>query len=428
MRGAPINWVDSHDGFHARLRTAIAAAASAATLALGAGAASAASVTIDFGTGPTVVGVTSPYIEDGFEIAGNVTRSVRYRHNPPGSITLDNVRTPTDTDRARAAAKFSLVSFDQRCTSDIEACGFSVGTTSITSGSDVHLELSASRCPALRALPASPRSSSPEPTGSTSSTTSSSPTRTTSRPFPVPAAPAAPAGRDRRPRTDGAAQAQGSLTPGRPDPRLHLGPNTPAGGKLERPQGRDPGSQSRAAGAPTSLARGQRASTSRACQGARAQPRPAATRPRARRTVGATGSLRRRVDRLGRMNPHHPPPAQHEELPPPPHRPDRGRLRIAGKPRPPALGQVQPAGLRLASIQTSGMFAKGRAASNPAIWPPTSPWVPRNHTCSSAPPTPRAGSRAPAHRPPASRGAPAHGTPAARSAQAHGCGTRAAPR
>jgi hypothetical protein len=80
--------------------------------------------------------------------------------------------------------------------------------------------------------------------------------------------------------------------------------------------------------------------------------------------------------------------------------------------------------------------ASRRAGCWPAAAPPRNPTAgrPRRRGCRGTtpapcgPPTPRARSRAPAHRPPASRGARARGSRAGRRPPAHGCGRRAAPR
>jgi hypothetical protein len=53
------------------VRAAIAATATATVLMLGTGAASAATVEVTIDFGPSGLGVLSPYIENGFEVAGH---------------------------------------------------------------------------------------------------------------------------------------------------------------------------------------------------------------------------------------------------------------------------------------------------------------------------------------------------------------------
>jgi hypothetical protein len=124
------NWVGIIMTVFGSLRTALAAAASAATLLLGTGAASAATVTIEFGT--VVAFPSSPYIEDGFEIAGTFLL-LNSPGNPPAAIALDDL-TPSLTLTRTGGGAFSLSSFDYACNS-FSACAFSVGTTPITANS-----------------------------------------------------------------------------------------------------------------------------------------------------------------------------------------------------------------------------------------------------------------------------------------------------
>ena len=112
------------------IRGAFAAAAAAATLVLGAGAASAGTVqvTIDFGTVAT--GTGSPYVEDGFAIAGSFLELTGIG-NPPASIFLDQFTASLTLTRVGGGA-FSLLSFQYACAG---VCDFSVGGTAVTSGS-----------------------------------------------------------------------------------------------------------------------------------------------------------------------------------------------------------------------------------------------------------------------------------------------------
>jgi hypothetical protein len=131
------------------LRTALAAAASAATLLLGTGAASAATVTIDFGTvtGP----VSSPYIEDGFEIAGNPLIFSQFG-NPPASPLFNSQTSSLLTLTRIGGGAFSLVSFDYLC-SQASGCSFSVGTTSMnTRASNVFITESPLGLPKITSL------------------------------------------------------------------------------------------------------------------------------------------------------------------------------------------------------------------------------------------------------------------------------------
>ncbi|MGF1501424.1 MAG: VPLPA-CTERM sorting domain-containing protein [Paracoccaceae bacterium] len=113
------------------IRANLAGLAAAACLTLGAGSAGAATVqvTLDFGstTGP----VSSPYIEDGFELAGNAL-FLSSVGNPFPAIGLDAL-TPSLTLTRTGGGLFSLVSFQYSC--DGGPCDFRVGNTPITSGS-----------------------------------------------------------------------------------------------------------------------------------------------------------------------------------------------------------------------------------------------------------------------------------------------------
>jgi hypothetical protein len=99
----------------------------AATLICGAGAASALPVvvTLDFGT--TTGRVSSPYVEDGFEVRG-LGLSLSGVGNPAASIFLDSVTRFMELSRV-GGGTFSLIRFDYFCDED---CGFSVGGTPIT--------------------------------------------------------------------------------------------------------------------------------------------------------------------------------------------------------------------------------------------------------------------------------------------------------
>ncbi len=110
-------------------RAALAAAASAATLLLGTGAASAATVdvTIDFGTAG--IAVSSPYVEDGFEIAGQNLNLGAFGN--PGQAIFFDAFTPTLTLTRTGGGAFSLKGFDYNCGVTGVACDFTVGGTQI---------------------------------------------------------------------------------------------------------------------------------------------------------------------------------------------------------------------------------------------------------------------------------------------------------
>jgi len=113
-------------------RGPIAALALAATLIFGAGAASAATVqvTVDFGVDSG--DVASPYVEDGFEVAGKALLLEDRFGNPPVSVALDPFTTSLTITRM-GGGLFSLISFDYSCANGL--CDFSVGSTPITGGS-----------------------------------------------------------------------------------------------------------------------------------------------------------------------------------------------------------------------------------------------------------------------------------------------------
>jgi hypothetical protein len=102
----------------------MAAAVSAATLACGAGAASAATVTVTIDFGTVRGDVDSPYVEDGFEIAGDFLFLAG--DSPAISIQLDEEGTPLLTLTRRGGGTFSLLSFDHACFLFAGSCGFSV--------------------------------------------------------------------------------------------------------------------------------------------------------------------------------------------------------------------------------------------------------------------------------------------------------------
>lgn len=112
------------------VRAAIAAAASAAMLTFGTGAASAATVQVTLEFPGTPFTVFDPYTANGFEIAGPFVE-LSERGNPFPSLWLDNLTRSLTLTRTGGGA-FSLVSFDYSCAGK---CDFSVGQTSITSGS-----------------------------------------------------------------------------------------------------------------------------------------------------------------------------------------------------------------------------------------------------------------------------------------------------
>ncbi|WP_161601046.1 VPLPA-CTERM sorting domain-containing protein [Pseudooceanicola batsensis] len=111
-------------------RAGLAAFAVAATIGLTANTANAGSVqvTLDFGT--LYGDFASPYVEDGFEIAGSDLFIIG-TGNPPSSIFLDALTTSLTLTRTGGGA-FSLISFDYSCG---PTCDFSVGSQAVTSGS-----------------------------------------------------------------------------------------------------------------------------------------------------------------------------------------------------------------------------------------------------------------------------------------------------
>jgi hypothetical protein len=105
------------------VRAAIAATATATVLMLGTGAASAATVEVTIDFGPSGLGVLSPYIENGFEVAGPFL-SLALFGNPGRSILLDPIR-PTLTLTRTDGGAFSLKAFDYYCS--LTNCDFTVG-------------------------------------------------------------------------------------------------------------------------------------------------------------------------------------------------------------------------------------------------------------------------------------------------------------
>jgi hypothetical protein len=97
------------------LRSLVAGAA----MAIGVSAADATTITIDFGTGG-LASVPSPYLEDGFEVAGT-DLLLTEEGNPPRDILLDSV-TLNLIVTMTGGGLFSLMSFDYSCT----PCDFDV--------------------------------------------------------------------------------------------------------------------------------------------------------------------------------------------------------------------------------------------------------------------------------------------------------------
>jgi hypothetical protein len=109
--------------FATSLRGAMAAAVSVAALAFGAGAASAATVTVTIDFGTVRGGVASPYVEDGFEIAGDFL--FLGGESPDILMTLDSGTRLLTVTRS-GGGTFSLVGFDYRCLTSFVDCVFSV--------------------------------------------------------------------------------------------------------------------------------------------------------------------------------------------------------------------------------------------------------------------------------------------------------------
>jgi hypothetical protein len=116
-------------------RGPFAALALAAALICGAGAASAATVTVTLDFGTTVGGVSSPYIEDGFEVSG--FSLFLADGNPAAGVFLEKVTTSLTLTRTGGGA-FSLIRFEYDCLNGI--CDFTVGSTPITGGSSGALD------------------------------------------------------------------------------------------------------------------------------------------------------------------------------------------------------------------------------------------------------------------------------------------------